>query len=68
MIISRSGTVNWPPRSFVLTPLDYALWGYLKSLVNADKPETIGKSDLKLDLQIRLLPSQPWRLYARNNI
>ncbi|GFS89433.1 hypothetical protein TNCV_1809561 [Trichonephila clavipes] len=24
-----------------LTPLDYFLWGYVKSLVNADKPQTL---------------------------
>ncbi|GFY27555.1 putative LOC100569746 [Trichonephila clavipes] len=27
---SRFGPVNWPPRSFDLTPLDYFLWGYVK--------------------------------------
>lgn len=40
-IISRRGPVAWPPRSCDLTPLDYFLWGYVKSLVYADKPETI---------------------------
>ena len=40
-LISRNGTVNWPPRSCDLTPLDYFLWGYVKSLVYADKPATI---------------------------
>lgn len=40
-IISRNGPVNWPPRSCDLTPLDYFLWGYVKSLVYADKPATI---------------------------
>ncbi|GFW16627.1 transposase [Trichonephila clavipes] len=40
-IISRSGPVNWPPRSCDLTPLDYFLWGYVKSLVYADKPQTL---------------------------
>ncbi|GFT08393.1 uncharacterized protein TNCV_2751291 [Trichonephila clavipes] len=39
--ISRFGTVNWPPRSFDLTPLDYFLWGYVKALVYADKPQTL---------------------------
>ncbi|GFV76134.1 hypothetical protein TNCV_4672231 [Trichonephila clavipes] len=33
--------VNWPPRSCDLTPLDYFLWGYVKSLVYADKPQTL---------------------------
>lgn len=40
-VISRGGDINWPPRSCDLTPLDYFLWGYVKSLVYADKPQTI---------------------------
>ncbi|CAH2087475.1 unnamed protein product [Euphydryas editha] len=40
-IVSRFGTVNWPTRSCNLTPLDYFLWRYVKSLVYADKFETI---------------------------
>ncbi|GFY09518.1 putative LOC100569746 [Trichonephila clavipes] len=40
-LISRFGPVNWPPRSCDLTSLDYFLWGYVKSLVNADKPQTL---------------------------
>ncbi|GFT96288.1 uncharacterized protein TNCV_3907201 [Trichonephila clavipes] len=39
-LISRFGPVNWPPSSSDLTPLDYFLWGYVKSLVYADKPQT----------------------------
>ncbi|GFW13195.1 uncharacterized protein TNCV_4120961 [Trichonephila clavipes] len=37
-LISRFGPVNWPCD---LTPLDYFLWGYVKSLVYADKPQTL---------------------------
>ncbi|GFW30796.1 putative LOC100569746 [Trichonephila clavipes] len=40
-LISRFGPVNWPPRSCDLTPLDYFPWGYVKSLVYADKPQTL---------------------------
>ncbi|GFV83757.1 putative transposase [Trichonephila clavipes] len=40
-LISRFGPVNWSPRSCDLTPLDYFLWGYVKSLVYADKPQTL---------------------------
>ncbi|GFV63143.1 putative DD41D transposase [Trichonephila clavipes] len=40
-LISRFGPVNWPPSSCDLTPLDYFLWGYVKSLVYADKPQTL---------------------------
>ncbi|GFU41681.1 putative transposable element [Trichonephila clavipes] len=39
-LISRFGPVNWPPRFCDLTPLDYFL-GYVKSLVYADKPQTL---------------------------
>ncbi|GFY16634.1 uncharacterized protein TNCV_2787601 [Trichonephila clavipes] len=40
-LISRFGPVNWPTRSCDLTPLDYFLWGYVKSFVYADKPQTL---------------------------
>ncbi|GFV73349.1 CCHC-type domain-containing protein [Trichonephila clavipes] len=40
-LIPRFGPVNWPPRSCDLTPLDYFLWGYVKSLVYANKPQTL---------------------------
>ncbi|GFV72309.1 transposable element Tcb1 transposase [Trichonephila clavipes] len=40
-LISCFGPVNWPPRSCDLTPLDYFLWVYVKSLVYADKPQTL---------------------------
>ncbi|GFU67966.1 uncharacterized protein TNCV_2823091 [Trichonephila clavipes] len=40
-LISRFGPVNWPPRSCDLTPLDYFLWGYVKTLIYADKPQTL---------------------------
>ncbi|GFS81721.1 DUF4817 domain-containing protein [Trichonephila clavipes] len=40
-LISRFGPVHWPPRSCDLTPLDYFLWSYVKSLVYADKPQTL---------------------------
>ncbi|GFX37124.1 hypothetical protein TNCV_4796921 [Trichonephila clavipes] len=44
-LISRFGPVNWPPRSCDLTPLDYFLWGYVKSLVHADKTQTLDHSE-----------------------
>ncbi|GFT57793.1 uncharacterized protein TNCV_4865441 [Trichonephila clavipes] len=40
-LISCFGPVNWPQRSCDLTPLDYFLWGYVKLLVYADKPQTL---------------------------
>ncbi|GFV26320.1 transposable element Tc3 transposase [Trichonephila clavipes] len=40
-LISRFGPVNWLQRSCDLTPLDYCLWGYVKSLVYVDEPQTL---------------------------
>ncbi|GFV39289.1 hypothetical protein TNCV_1229911 [Trichonephila clavipes] len=42
-LISRFGPVNWPPRSCDLTPLDYFLWGYVKSLVYARDGEPMAR-------------------------
>ncbi|GFV37572.1 DUF4817 domain-containing protein [Trichonephila clavipes] len=81
-LISRFGPVNWPPRSCDLTPLDYFLWGHVKSLVYADNPQTPdhlednirrGIADIrhkcwKKSSKIGLHLSQPWQSYARNHI
>ncbi|GFX66066.1 DUF4817 domain-containing protein [Trichonephila clavipes] len=40
-LILRFESVNWPPRSCDLTPLDYFLWSYVKSLVYAEKLLTL---------------------------
>lgn len=46
--IGRRGPVEWPPRSPDLTPLDFYLWGYLKSKVYASRPRNI--EELKLNI------------------
>ena len=40
-LIVRGGPVPWPPRSPDLTPLDFYMWGYVKSLVYVDRPQTL---------------------------
>jgi hypothetical protein len=40
-VISRNGAQNWPSRSCDLTPYDFFLWGFVKSRVYANKPQTI---------------------------
>lgn len=52
-IISRNATVAWPPRSCDLTPLDYFLWGYLKSKVYANRPQTLDALRLNIERCIR---------------
>jgi hypothetical protein len=48
-IISIRGDQQWPPRSCDLTPCDFFLWGYIKSLVYANKPQTL--FDLKQEIK-----------------
>ena len=39
-ILSRFGDQNWLPRSCDLIPLDFFLWGYLKSKIYVNNPTT----------------------------
>ena len=36
--LGHGGPVAWPPRSPDLTPLDYYLWGHMKTLVYVSVP------------------------------
>ncbi len=48
-VISFRGSVNWSPRSCDITPTDYFLWGYVKSQVYTDKPQTL--NDLEANIR-----------------
>lgn len=39
-LIGAGGVINWPPRSPDLTPLDYCIWGWMKSEVYKVKVNT----------------------------
>uniref|UniRef100_A0A1B6HYH3 DUF4817 domain-containing protein n=1 Tax=Homalodisca liturata TaxID=320908 RepID=A0A1B6HYH3_9HEMI len=39
--IGRRGEIEWPPRSPDLSPIDYFLWGHLKSNVYRRKPHNL---------------------------
>lgn len=39
--IGRGGPVAWPPRSPDITPMDFYFWGFIKSLVYIDRPQTL---------------------------
>ncbi|GFW82250.1 transposable element Tc3 transposase [Trichonephila clavipes] len=76
-LICRFEPVNWPPRSCDLTPLDYFLWGYVKSLVYADKPQTLDHlednirrviSDIRPQMLEKVIKNWTFRLdYIRAN-
>lgn len=51
-VISRNWPVEWPPRSCDLTPLDFFLWGYVKSLVYSNKPATIEELRANIEREI----------------
>ena len=51
-VISRNGPVGWPPRSCDLTPLDYLLWGYVKSMVYVNKPVMIDELCTNIEHEI----------------
>ncbi|GFV79765.1 uncharacterized protein TNCV_1725901 [Trichonephila clavipes] len=57
-LIPRFGPVNMPPRYCDLTPQDYFLWGYIKSLDYADKPQTLDRLEDKIRLVIADIQSQ----------
>ena len=52
-VISKKEEVEWPPRSCDLTPLDFFLWGFLKSKVYANRPATI--EQLKINIRCWIL-------------
>ena len=51
-LISRNGPVEWPPRSCDLTPLDFFLWGYLKSKAYANNPTTLKELKNNIEREI----------------
>ncbi|GFY34411.1 putative DD41D transposase [Trichonephila clavipes] len=65
-LISRFGTVNWPPRSCDLTPLDYFLWIYVKSLFYANKPKTL--DHLEENIRRVIADIRPQMLEKSSNI
>ncbi|GFX15139.1 uncharacterized protein TNCV_2708451 [Trichonephila clavipes] len=65
-LISRFGPVNWPPRSCDLTPLDYFLWGYVKSLVYADKPQTLDHLEDKIRHVVPIYGHKCWKKVIEN--
>ncbi|KAL4152933.1 hypothetical protein QTP88_000766 [Uroleucon formosanum] len=55
-LISRFGPINWPPRSCDITPLDFFLWGYVKSKVYLAKPTTIVELEANITHIIGQIP------------
>lgn len=56
--IGRRGTIEWPPRSPDLTPLDYFLWGYLKERVYRNNPQTLDELRHNIIDEIHAIPRE----------
>ena len=41
--IGRCGTIEWPPHSPDLNPLDFFLWGYVNDSVYKTRPNTLSE-------------------------
>lgn len=55
--IGRGGPVPWPPRSPDLTPLDFFLWGRIKSLVYVTQPTSVEELREKIEQAFVLVKS-----------
>ena len=53
--IGRRGAIEWPARSPDLTPLDYFLWGYLKSKIYVNRPQNIEQLKDRIREEIALI-------------
>lgn len=53
--IGRRGPVEWPARSPDLTPLDFFLWGHLKTKVYATQPESLEDLRARIVRECRLV-------------
>ena len=56
--ISRLGPVDWPPRLCDITPLDFYLWGYVKSKCFVGKPATIEALEVNITEVISEIPTE----------
>ena len=56
--MKERGFIEWPARSPDLTPLDFYLWGYLKSKVYFDKPESLEELKNRIRAEIQQIRPQ----------
>ena len=58
-LVALGTGVEWPARSPDLTPLDFFLWGYLKSRVYATPPQNLADLRLRITNEINNLRNNP---------
>jgi hypothetical protein len=65
-LISLRGDLHWPARSPDLTPCDYFLWDYLKSIVYNDRPRTLDHLKNNIRQAIASIPVNMLESVERN--
>lgn len=65
-LISRFGDIPWPPSSPDITPMDFFLWGYLKSKVYETNPATISALKENIVREVHGIPASLLQRVARN--
>ena len=58
--------VEWPPRSPDLNPLDFFLWGYLKSIVYTPLPPNLDDLQHNIEQAVQNIDVQVIRKSVRN--
>ncbi|VVC29523.1 Hypothetical protein CINCED_3A025952 [Cinara cedri] len=57
-LISQFGPISWPARSCDITPLDYFLWGCVKSKVYITKPTTMDELEANIKHVFGQIPDE----------
>lgn len=57
--IGRGGPVPWPPRSPDLNPLDFCIWGYLKSLVYSRPTNNVDDLQQRIENECQTVAQNP---------
>lgn len=65
-LISKRGDITWPPRSPDLTPMDFFLWGYVKSKVYENSPRTLHQLKENIRATIGAIPQAMCRRVMTN--
>uniref|UniRef100_H2ZS87 Tc1-like transposase DDE domain-containing protein n=1 Tax=Latimeria chalumnae TaxID=7897 RepID=H2ZS87_LATCH len=56
--IGRHGPIAWPLCSPDLSPLDYVLWGYVKTVVYSSKPQSLDELRARITSAIHEITQQ----------
>jgi hypothetical protein len=56
--IGRGGSISWAPRSPDLTPLDFYLWGHLKTNIYKTSVEDIDDLKTRIINEIKLIQKE----------